>query len=76
MGVESEARPIERDERAHQDTGAAEQHDGQGNLHDDERLSDTGRVTGLRPARPHRVGHRTPRRQDRRCEAGDRAGRE
>ena len=70
------ARAIQRDERAHEDTGAAEQHDRHGDLHDDERLSHTGRVTGLRAARPQRVGHRSPREQDRRCEAGDRACRE
>ena len=76
MGVESHGRAIQRDERANEDTGAAEQDDGHGDLHDDERLSHTGRVTGLRAARPQRVGHRSPREQDRRCEAGDRACRE
>ena len=69
-------RAIQRDERANEDAGAAEQHDRHGDLHDDERLSHTGRVTALRAARPQRVGHRSPREQDRRCEAGDRACRE
>ena len=57
MGVESHGRAIQRDERANEDTGAAEKDDGHGDLHDDERLSHSGCVTGLRAARPQRVGH-------------------
>jgi hypothetical protein len=43
VGVESERCAIQRDERANEDTGAAEQDHGHRDLQHDERLSHTGR---------------------------------
>ena len=45
--VESQVRAIQRNEGAHEHTGAAQEDDRHGDLHDDEPLPYAGRVTGL-----------------------------